>query len=114
MTAGTHIVGGGLEALAASVGGVCDGLWGLDVAGAVGGAASAVPGSASSGLVAAAAAGLDGRRTALGGRYGAVSSGAQNLALIHRSNDSAVAAATPTIGAGAGQAAGWARARGLE
>jgi len=37
MTAGTHVVGGGLEALAASVGGVCDGLWGLDVAGAVGG-----------------------------------------------------------------------------
>ena len=111
MTAGTHVVGGGLEALAASV---CDGLWGLDGAGAVGGAASAVPGSASSGLVAAAAAGLDGRRTALGGRYGAVSGGAQNLAVIHRSNDSAVAAATPTIGAGAGQAAGWARARGLE
>ena len=37
MTAGIHIVGGDLEALSASVGGVCDGLWGLDVAGAVGG-----------------------------------------------------------------------------
>lgn len=34
MTAGIHIVGGDLEALSASVGGVCDGLWGLDVAGA--------------------------------------------------------------------------------
>ena len=33
MTAGIHIVGGDLEALSASVGGVCDGLWGLDVAG---------------------------------------------------------------------------------
>ena len=49
MTAGIHIVGGDLEALSASVGGVCDGLWGLDVAGAVGGAASAMPGSAISG-----------------------------------------------------------------
>ena len=39
MTADTHIVGGDLEALAALVGGVCDGLWGLDVTGAVGGAA---------------------------------------------------------------------------
>lgn len=112
MTAGIHIVGGDLEALSASVGGVCDGLWGLDVAGAVGGAASAVPGSASSGLVAAAAAGLDGRRTALGDRYRTISGGAQNLAVIHRSNDSAVAAATPE--AGAGSAARWARARGLE
>ena len=34
MTAGTHIVGGDLEALSAAVGGVRDGLWGLDVAGA--------------------------------------------------------------------------------
>lgn len=34
MTAGIHIVGGDLEALSASVGGVCDELWGLDVAGA--------------------------------------------------------------------------------
>ena len=112
MTAGIHIVGGDLEALSASVGGVCDGLWGLDVAGAVGGAASAVPGSASSGLVAAAAAGLDGAKAALGGRYRTVSGGAQNLAVIHRSNDSAVAATTPK--AEGGSAARWARARGLE
>ena len=49
MTAGIHIVGGDLEAPSASVGGVCDGLWGLDVAGAVGGVASAMPGSAISG-----------------------------------------------------------------
>ena len=95
-----RIVHGDLESLAGRIDAVRDGVTGLDAAGAVGGAASAMPGSVSSGLVGAVAAGLDGAKAALGGQYGGVGSGVRNLVAIHRSNDGAVAAATPTIGAG--------------
>ena len=109
-----RIVHGDLESLAGRIDAVRDGVTGLDAAGAVSGAASAMPGSVSSGLVGAVAAGLDGAKAALGGQYGGVGSGVRNLVAIHRSNDGAVAAATPTIGTVAGQATGWAHAKGLD
>ena len=92
-----RIVHGDLESLAGRIDAVRDGVTGLDAAGAGSGAA-----------------GLDGAKAALGGQYGGVGSGVRNLVAIHRSNDGAVAAATPTIGAVAGQATGWAHAKGLD